>query len=327
MFTSIGMEGYHSRYVSALNYYGKEEILMNDENHTTGLDLMQNIGKPIVLYSLSCDITPFDTYETNSHVWDIEYNIGQSFTVGGKYGGVALLGNTRKGFFDTSATLESCFIQLMKDNMSIGSQEIKSKIQFISRPNFDRHVYFTHNLIGDPEFKIWNSQPLKSNIEIYLDSDNWRHLNFYNCKGYRINISDTLAPIQNDFADTDDFDYIINNSITTIRFDKYQTLPRIYLILANATISGNCTYDVSDVKANGEFNEINNKSYIQINANNMVDLGTLTIKDEANVFINDAIKTEFSGHIRTSGSLTIHSNHTILNKGLIVERGSMLNIK
>lgn len=56
-----------------------------------GLDNLTNYNTPFIIYSISCNVTPFDkTKSTNNNV----RNCGESFTVNNLAGGVAFLGNT-----------------------------------------------------------------------------------------------------------------------------------------------------------------------------------------------------------------------------------------
>ena len=118
------------------------------------LDLLGNDYSPAVAYSLSCTIMPFD-FPTERGV---EYNMGTSFTVAGRYGGVALLGNTRNGNFVYSGYIESFWGEYLKSNRKIGIAELLSRIKpssYISS-NAWRH---TNNLLGDPEFEVWLGVP------------------------------------------------------------------------------------------------------------------------------------------------------------------------
>lgn len=146
-----------------------------DVSSGNGLNCLTNMYYPSICYSIACSTIPYDTiqgYET------VKMNFGQSFTVGGNYGGVAFLGNTREGYIKTSSQLEESFIQqLIKGNYKLGSAEAISKVFFnndylnsnnngvIVRENH----YFScvHNLLGDPEFEMWTDIPQQySNISI-----------------------------------------------------------------------------------------------------------------------------------------------------------------
>lgn len=124
-------------------------------SHTKGIDCLNNKYYPNVFYSLSCSTIPYD---------NPNYNIGQSYTEGNDYGGVAFWGNTRdaRALADTAlvygAKLEELFFNCIKEKYyKAGVSESISKLQHYVTPNnyFDCMV---HNLIGDPEFDIHNSQ-------------------------------------------------------------------------------------------------------------------------------------------------------------------------
>ncbi len=129
--------------------------LMNEEDGN-GLDNLNNKDFPSVVYSISCDNTPFDIMES-SH--DTEWlNLGESFTCGKDYGGPAYLGNTRSGYVKPSDELEVQFYKAVQMYPKISIAECISKMNFKEKGYRD-HMFLTHNIIGDPEFEMWLGKP------------------------------------------------------------------------------------------------------------------------------------------------------------------------
>lgn len=126
-----------------------------------GLDNLNNINKPNVMYTTSCDTEPYDIPSVMNST---SRNLGDSFTSGKQYGGIAYLGNTRKGYIGYSEELEDLFAAYLMNNDPtnsyhyssghIGNSEAYSKMAYDS-------LYFamTHNLIGDPEVQVWTAEP------------------------------------------------------------------------------------------------------------------------------------------------------------------------
>ncbi len=126
-----------------------------------GIDNLTNYNSPGVVYSISCDNNPFDELIELSNSlpggkWSFNrcYNLGESYTVGSKAGGVAFLGNSRKGYVWFSEQLEKQFLNYLNDYRKIGISEVLSKIKY----NF-QYLSLTHHVIGDPEIEMWLGKP------------------------------------------------------------------------------------------------------------------------------------------------------------------------
>lgn len=117
------------------------------------LDLLNNHYYPSVAYSLSCTIMPFDP----AYGYSDEYDIGTAFTVAGKFGGVALLGDTREGSWINTSRLEELFGGLLINNRKIGVAEKLS--HEVPHSGIGNRYRYNHNLLGDPEFEIWLGKP------------------------------------------------------------------------------------------------------------------------------------------------------------------------
>ncbi len=122
-----------------------------EEGH--GLDKLNNKDYPAIVYSISCTITPFDSYRPP---FDNHPNIGESFTMGKDYGGPALIGNTRVGLIYYSYRLQMLFNRNIK-NYSLGESLSYAKRDYNSI--YKRLMVFTTNLIGCPELHMWTNIP------------------------------------------------------------------------------------------------------------------------------------------------------------------------
>ena len=117
------------QFVKALNSYktstvdndGAEIQSQIDNNPLdNGLDLMTNVDSPAVIYTTSCTTEPYDVYDSGSFIYDIPHTMASSYTVGGLYGGVAYLGNTRSGYWPSSPSLEQLFLDAIQKYPNIG---------------------------------------------------------------------------------------------------------------------------------------------------------------------------------------------------------------
>lgn len=148
-----------SAVLTALDSCPVESWIQDEDGN--GLDCLTNKNEPFVLYTLACSTMPYDKAlniegSTTTHG---KYNFGESFTLGKKYGGPAYLGNTRESF-SSSTTLEFDFLKSLfsKKAYSLGLSEAFSKLFFYDSSKYS-HTILTHNLLGDPEFEMWTSEP------------------------------------------------------------------------------------------------------------------------------------------------------------------------
>ncbi len=166
------------------------EYMVLEENGN-GFDNLNNKQSPSICYSISCVTMPYDKAPTFYCYTDMEdkYNFGASFTLGKNYGGPAYLGNTRQGYSGESEYLEKEFINTIfnRNHQSIGEAEAFSKVFFRKINNrYYNHAILEHNLLGDPEFEMWTSEPSQYSGIFVSRLDN----------GFRISgtsITDTIA--------------------------------------------------------------------------------------------------------------------------------------
>lgn len=128
-----------------------------------GFDCLMNKYQPSIGYSIACYTMPFDdAIKYNYTLYEDKYNFGESFVLGKNYGGIAYLGNTRAGYLISSSNLENNFLKTIinTSNYKVGVLEALSKSLYNSH-SVGSHVLLTHNLLGDPEFEMWTSEPLR----------------------------------------------------------------------------------------------------------------------------------------------------------------------
>lgn len=125
---------------------------------------LANINYPSIAYTIACTTTSFDKFPSRNSI-DYQYNMGEAFTIGGKMGGVAYLGNTRSGWVTSSKDLFDRFVDRIKNgDYNLGVSEAKSKSLNTSSKHW---LAFAHNLIGCPELEMWTDIPSKfTNVSV-----------------------------------------------------------------------------------------------------------------------------------------------------------------
>jgi len=267
------------------------------EETGNGLDCLLNKYQPAIGYSIACSTMPFDnTHSFNSLTYQNKYNFGESFILGNNYGGVAYLGNTRFGYIFNSACLEENFLKAIinTSNYKIGVLEALSKCLY-NPHNVGTHVMLTHNLLGDPEFEMWTSEPQQyEGINVRRSREN------YLIDG--VTSSDIISYCDNEgnvgsFYGSGNFGFILNLSPTaTVMIYNHDHIPYIApLKLQNCNINNSQYVYASSFSAG--------KSIIP-NATN----GNVTIKNGA-IYEIDA------------------TDNVLLGEGFIVENGATFAVK
>ena len=156
-----------NRMLTALDEYVPADNDYIDEVGN-GFDNLANIFSPAIYYSLTSSAITFDNSDDLNEMTQFanKYNLGESFTVGGKYGGIAFLGNTKRGFREWTSPLERYFFISMRTNhgFKLGVSEGMSKMLNVPFHEYwyngpYNEVISSHNLIGDPEVEMWTSIP------------------------------------------------------------------------------------------------------------------------------------------------------------------------
>ena len=129
----------------------------NEFSNGGALKNMTNDGYPNINYSMSCDNIPYDKLAEN-----IDDSFGEVLTSIYRTGCVAFLGNTRSGWVNPSKQLFGYFADAINSGyLSLGEAEAVSKNSLSRTSEYGRYLFFTHNLIGCPEMKMWTTTPSK----------------------------------------------------------------------------------------------------------------------------------------------------------------------
>ncbi len=116
-----------------------------------GLDNLSYSTKPFVLYTLGCEVAPFDTWASTAP----QDNLGAQITNQSYKGGPIFLGNTRYGYVYDSWYLQQDFTDILEGGTyRLGVAEADSK-----GVSGSHYVWLSHNLIGCPETEMWTNTP------------------------------------------------------------------------------------------------------------------------------------------------------------------------
>lgn len=311
-------------YISALQGYDKTKGLSNIDHVLTdnGLDLMKNYGSPGILYSIACDPASFDILTCSDIVFDAPHTVASSYTVGGLYGGVAFLGNTRSGYRGASDDMEKEFLKLLKNNPKIGVSEAVSKLVYSDTGDMPTHARCTHNLIGDPEFEIWKSSPSKINTHYYYldnkvnvitnETEEWTAVLYDGIGNSKcVRSVDAASPSS-----------IKSLNLTYIgEGDKMQAIG----------IYGTGRIPVTALKCTSQDLKEVNKSFVVTEAiigSDAENIGSVTIGENANLTIRaaDNIKCKSNVLIQDKGFLELQADNEISMTGASVQEGGKAHI-
>lgn len=340
-----------NRYILAQSSYSKFHDRYSADT-MNGLDNMDNEDFPAIAYSLSCTIAPYDDLR-EEYQYDNKYNMASAFTVAGKYGGPAVLANSREGYFTSSGYMEYEFAKYLKINSCIGIAEMYSKIAVSNQQYTNtKKIRFCHNLIGDPEFNVWINTPKKltgtiafSNGNAVVKSHNLDNgvygmssSNYSSQKEYNVANGLLSVPYNAFFKSIDNPQYIL----LYIWKDGY--IPVIQMITSGKAIE-NCNSDIfvvdhyfsKNVDAEATvypigkcpaFLNLGKNTNLSLYALNNIssdggilinDKGTLNIQADSQVSLkNDAIKK--------GGELNVMAKSTVLEAGFSIEEGGVMSI-
>lgn len=315
------------RYILAQFAYRNFKDRYNHETQN-GLDCMTNDDYPCIAYSLSCNITPFDAFKGDWDRFDNEYNMGSSFTVAGNYGGVALLGNTRVGYFTYSSYLEREFGKHLMSNSCIGIAEMFSKTTVSNQNSVKvKRIKFRHNIIGEPEFNIWTSKPEGFNGTATISngilklSGNSIENGFYSISS-KFNTSQTAFNVQDNTLSIPFSSYLTKCEIATVYLWRNNYLPMIQIVTSGKEIVDVSrdifmTEAIFSAEANegGSYTIGKHPAYLNIGANSNITVNAL-----------DKITSDGGIIIRNQGSLALDTDRAILQNDK-VEAGGSLNVK
>lgn len=318
--------------LSALSDRGSEYYHVWEEGG--GLNDLTNFNHPAIAYSMSCTITPFDLCTYDGTLYDIKYNVGESFTVGSLAGGPALLGNTREGWVTPSFNLERNFItQIKQGKYCLGIAEAHSKIS-----NTDHWINLAHNLIGCPEFEMWTNIPSKC-VAGVRRTDNAISVIGQSLAGWKVAISSNHVGLPEIVTATGK-SVVFNNARpnSTVTIYKHNGIPYIaplYLqnmqqrysqyihaekVFIGNNVDANRTAGDYIVVAGANFT-IEASDDITIQQGFIVQSGaTVTLKCKGTVSIT-------GGEIQSGGKLFIEANATEIRRGFDVKKGAIFEIK
>lgn len=323
-------------YVKALhNYNYNEDSHLRQTNikntcNNNSLDLLSNIDSPSIIYTLSCTTCPFDIYDDGETQFDLPHNMASSFTVGGLYGGVAYLGNTREGYFGLSDKQEILFLKNIEISRKVGIAEALSKYQYTG----SNHVRHTHNLIGDPEFEMWLKKPSLLDISM-IYSDNYITLNGVDQIGSRAVVNDgsgNMTVLDLNKQVSHNLSYTNNNDrMVAVGIYKTGYLPIVTLSCDNQSLT-DCTknFVVRDARLGFASTkvEIGNGANLNIRSIDKSECGkSLTVMDGGSLSIDSDKVIDISGSsISSGGSMTTYGEEIRISGGFSVEKGGKFSI-
>lgn len=139
------------------------------QESANGLNNLTNKDYPMIAYSMSCTITPFDIYNSYSEF----PNIGQSFTLGKDYGGPVLVGNTRYGWIRFSVGMQALFNECLFVNPMVGYAQNYAKLNYNSEDYYSHYLRHSSNIIGCPNIRIWTDIPKLFSATLSYNSNNY----------------------------------------------------------------------------------------------------------------------------------------------------------
>lgn len=327
------------RMIMAQTQYSKFHTRYSaDTKH--GIDLLGNENYPAVAYSLACTIAPFDDVSGNINLEGnkYEYNMGSAFTVAGKYGGPALLANTRNGYWYYSQRMEKEFGEYLMENYCIGIAEMCSR----SKESFKK-IKFRHNLIGEPEFNVWTAKPMSFNGTLKISNKIFRLSGNNVSKGFygvasKDKISQAEYNASNNSLSVSLSNALNNAQIATVYVWQNNYLPLIQIVTTGEEIvddnreifltkaifsadanNGN-TYPIGEHPA---YLNIGKNSNLSINALDCITSnGGINIRNQGNLSLNTNSIRLKNDKVDAGGTLNVKASNIILEAGVTIEAGS-----
>ena len=279
-----------------------------------GFDLWNNFMYPAFSYSASCTLMPFDSPKYNNlgyfaPDYDVlSWNVGESFTMGHNYGGVAFLGNTRYGWVSFSGKYEKRFFECLNDyslnTMQLGVAEALS---MYLRTSVSHSIGLAHNMLGDPSVELWRQKPIKiphpSITNRYEAFATECSLNF---SGTKLNL----------FKDRNPRVIVVDNNrnFTSYPISSYLSINLPNLLNSYVYITGdNC---ISPRNLNYIFSDFSSKKYFYCDK---AYIGNFEYK---------MLQNSPSGQlIFPSGEYTIDANDDVVVDNILLKEGTYLIIK
>ena len=328
-----------SRFIQAQSSYEEAISVMKHSDPDNGIDLIHNEGKPSILYTLSCDTTPFDILNQKHDYYNTEYNMGSAFTVGGGYGGVAYIGNTRVGYDGPNKIMEQSFGSYIAGGNSIGiavSRSARSALTY--NPHLGRFAQFSRNLIGDPDIKIWQGTPSIGNVVMKDDGTNiiisGENLNSSTVSVYNGYSQSKAIKITSDVnsitVPKSEFGIPVTSSDYSVTILRDKFYPETKLFANNSAIRGQKksyhfrSCDITSDNGNGIPLFVSNQGSLELYCSRNLKSergfvvgndGTIEIEAYGNVSLQSDVVSQ-------GGHLVITSETLNLNSGFTIEKGA-----
>ncbi len=149
---------YYASLSSGFNVDGRSDVWGDTTlfEYDSGYSRLEDIGKPGIHYSVSCDVGAFDFDKGIFYPgpYYTTYCLGESY-LAQPGGGAAFLGYSRLGWLTSSLTLQHRFIRRVLEDSTcqLGVAEALSKVDYPAYPE----IIYGHDLFGDPETPFWIS--------------------------------------------------------------------------------------------------------------------------------------------------------------------------
>lgn len=327
-------------YIKALTSYTynpdlkKSQTWIKNVCNDNGLDQITNYDSPSVVYTLACTTCPYDVYVEGELEFNLPHTMASSYTVSGLYGGVAYLGNTRKGYFGYSDKLEVLFLNNIKSSPKIGIVEAISKNNYIGDNKYIHHVRQTHNLIGDPEFELWTCKPKTLTALVSWDDTNIS-VSGSDAAGSTIVINDgngKLRCMKFNSSQQSPVGYSGSGKMEALGVYKTGYLP-IVTINCFADQLSNCNKNF--VVRSAELGNIESRTVligsgaeVDIRAVDSIEGGSgLTISNNGDLTLRCDKQVSLSGSAVTNGgALTVKGEKVVMSNGFSVKAGGTLSI-
>lgn len=333
--SGLSKKGWLWQYIKALESYsyenGQTQISNNCSN--SGVDKMSNFNSPTVVYTLSCTSTPFDIYD-NGFRFDLTHTMSSSLTVGGLYGAVAYLGNTRNGYWKYSSEMEKIFLDQLQSCHKLGIAEALSKYKYANYYGKTVYPRHGHNLIGDPEFEMWTGKPNLLNIMLTC-SDDFISLIGIDQIGCRATVNDGLGNIT--VLDlkkqiSHNLRYLNNNDrMVAVGLHGIGHLPIVTLVCDNQLLV-DCTKNFVVRNARLGFSsdkvDIGRKANVSIRTIDKAECGnSLTISSGGILSISSDKTIDISGSvIYSGGEMKISGKEIYVSEGFSVKKGGVFSV-
>jgi len=130
-----------------------------------GIDNLTNENFPAWCFSICCTTMPIDYTQTDGNPFQGEYTLGDAYTIGGKVGGIAFIGNTRVSYTSRGINISNfAFKNLYNNYRNSTDWTYTTAGSFIasirnSTPNITHAGRLACNLLGDPLTPLYLGEP------------------------------------------------------------------------------------------------------------------------------------------------------------------------